>query len=335
MKKKWLALLTAVMLVFCLPGGVSAAEVVADGSRGTLVRQIQLNLNGLSYFCGSADGICGRRTVSAIKAFQADAHQNGLTAVSPLKVDGIAGTVTQNALFSIVRALQRGLNQLGYNAGNVDGVYGTVTAAAVRRFQQAYGLSADGIAGPKTRAALARALSGTAQVTTSSSLAEFQAYALQSWARPVTARILPVQSGRQFGAVRSDGRLHAGIDWYVENGAGTPVYAMADGTVEEYLYDSFYGGTGMLSVRHDDGSVARYGEVTPLVKSGVRVRKGQQIAVLKANSYDGGTMLHLELYRGTASGSLTVSGNRSYTFLPSGNYRRRNDLLDPTFLLGL
>ncbi|MDD6031923.1 MAG: peptidoglycan-binding protein [Oscillospiraceae bacterium] len=335
MKKKWLALLTAVMLVFCQPGGVSAAEVVADGSRGTLVQQIQLSLNGLSYSCGSADGICGTRTVGAIKAFQSAAHQNGLTAVSRLKVDGIAGSATQSALFSIVRALQRGLNQLGYNAGSADGVYGTVAAAAVRRFQQTYGLSVDGIAGPKTRAALAGALSGTSQVTTSSSLAEFQAYALQSWARPVTARILPVQSGRQFGAVRSDGRLHAGIDWYVENGAGTPVYAMADGTVEEYLYDSFYGGTGMLSVRHDDGSVARYGEVTPLVKSGVRVRKGQQIAVLKANSYDGGTMLHLELYRGTASGSLTVSGNRSYTFLSSGNYQRRRDLLDPTFLLGL
>ena len=61
----------------------------------------------------------------------------------------------------------------------------------------------------------------------------------------------------------------------------------------------------MVAVKHSDGSVARYGEITPYVKSGAAVKKGQQIGVLKANNIDGGTMLHLELYRGTASGSLT------------------------------
>ena len=110
---------------------------------------------------------------------------------------------------------------------------------------------------------------------------------------------------------------------------------MADGVVQEYLYDSFYAGTGMISVRQEDGSVARYCEIRPLVRSGARVTKGQQIGVIKANNSDGGTMLHLELYRGTAQGSLTVSGNRSYIFLSSGSYQRRKDLLDPTFLLKL
>lgn len=58
-----------------------------------------------------------------------------------------------------VRQLQEWLNQLGYDCGKADGVYGTKTEAAVRRFQGDHGLAADGIAGDKTQAAL------TAEVT--------------------------------------------------------------------------------------------------------------------------------------------------------------------------
>ncbi|WP_447956317.1 N-acetylmuramidase domain-containing protein [Vreelandella sp. EE7] len=52
-----------------------------------------------------------------------------------------------------VTALQRELNTAGY-AISVDGHYGPETERAVRRYQLAKGLVADGIAGPKTRAAL-------------------------------------------------------------------------------------------------------------------------------------------------------------------------------------
>src|SRR4051795_3113546 len=47
-----------------------------------------------------------------------------------------------------VRALQQ---KLGVSA---DGVYGPKTRAAVKRFQRAHGLAADGVAGPQTLAAL-------------------------------------------------------------------------------------------------------------------------------------------------------------------------------------
>lgn len=328
--KKILAVFTACIMIFCLPLTASAADI-SSGSRGTAVRQLQMNLNGLNYSAGAEDGIAGAQTVSAIRAFQREAHLNGLVTISRLTADGIAGTATQGALWSIVGTLQRGLNTLGYSAGAADGVYGSDTEAAVRRFQKANGLAADGIAGPATRKALASALASSPYSTA----ADFRKYALNNWARPVRASILAVSGGRQFGASRSDGRKHAGIDWYVQGGAGTPVYAMADGIVQEYSHSSFYGGTGMISVKHTDGSVARYGEITPLVRSGAAVKKGQKIGTLKANSIDGGTMLHLELYRGTASGSLTVTGNRSYTYLASAKYNRRKDLMDPTFLLGL
>jgi peptidoglycan hydrolase-like protein with peptidoglycan-binding domain len=53
-----------------------------------------------------------------------------------------------------VRALQRRLRALGTAPGRVDGRFGPLTQAAVRRFQSARGLAVDGIVGPQTAAAL-------------------------------------------------------------------------------------------------------------------------------------------------------------------------------------
>lgn len=51
---------------------------------------------------------------------------------------------------SDVRELQTNLNSLGYNCGKVDGIFGTNTLAAVKRFQQANKLGVDGIVGKLT-----------------------------------------------------------------------------------------------------------------------------------------------------------------------------------------
>lgn len=55
---------------------------------------------------------------------------------------------------SEVIQIQQRLQELGYDPGTVDGIYGTRTKNAVIAFQRAYGLSDDGIAGPKTLEAL-------------------------------------------------------------------------------------------------------------------------------------------------------------------------------------
>lgn len=53
-----------------------------------------------------------------------------------------------------VTQIQQRLQELGYDPGTADGIYGTRTKNAVITFQRDYGLSDDGIAGPKTLEAL-------------------------------------------------------------------------------------------------------------------------------------------------------------------------------------
>lgn len=55
-----------------------------------------------------------------------------------------------------IKNFQKDLIYLGYNLGTsgADGYYGTKTKEAVISFQKSYGLTADGIAGPKTKALL-------------------------------------------------------------------------------------------------------------------------------------------------------------------------------------
>lgn len=49
-----------------------------------------------------------------------------------------------------VRQIQKKLKSLGFFDGAVDGIYGAETKSAVRRFQTSVGITADGVAGPKT-----------------------------------------------------------------------------------------------------------------------------------------------------------------------------------------
>lgn len=58
-----------------------------------------------------------------------------------------------------VAELQRRLNRLGYPL-QADGLFGRATQAALRNFQRDRGLVSDGIAGPQTHAALAKADAG-------------------------------------------------------------------------------------------------------------------------------------------------------------------------------
>jgi peptidoglycan hydrolase-like protein with peptidoglycan-binding domain len=59
-------------------------------------------------------------------------------------------TLQSGSTAPAVRDLQEALKALDYNPGQIDGVFGATTEAAVKAFQQATGIAADGIVGKVT-----------------------------------------------------------------------------------------------------------------------------------------------------------------------------------------
>lgn len=172
-------ILTVVVLSYAssaLAAPVNINRLLRLGSRGADVAMVQNRLNQLGYNCGKADGIFGRSTYNAVVAFQR---------ANRLGADGIVGRNTLDRLFdgqanvpsqsggnnnpdsstsnvlitSLLRMGSRGpevvilqnrLNQLGYDCGKADGIFGQGTHNAVMAFQRTNGLSADGIVGKNT-----------------------------------------------------------------------------------------------------------------------------------------------------------------------------------------
>lgn len=136
--------------------------------------------------------------------------------------------------------------------------------------------------------------------------------------------IFPYTNGsskRYFGARRKNGqRMHAACD--LIRPPGEKVFAIDGGKILRKY--KFYVGTYAIEVKHDNGLVARYGEVSSrdVAQAAVRDRviKGQHIGYI-----DHLKMLHFELYSDTVSGPLTQ--------VKHGKYWRRSDLIDPTNLL--
>ena len=140
------------------------------GDTGSAVKNLQYTLYELGYYDGAIDGIYGQTTSDAVRAFQIE------NSLKP--VDGIAGNATQGRLYSssaipaskagdlydtvrpgatgdVVVQIQDCLASYSYlPQGNVNGVYDDATVAAVKAFQAAHGLKADGICGNRTLSVL-------------------------------------------------------------------------------------------------------------------------------------------------------------------------------------
>jgi Putative peptidoglycan binding domain/LysM domain len=146
----------AVLLALAWEGAAQAANPQVAGL------QVALKAHGL--YTGPVDGVSGPGTVAAVKLFQA---RKGLV------VDGRAGQGTRAALGPLgrpllgrrdlargavgfdVSVLQFLLRARGFCSDAPTGAFDARTADAVKAFQRAHGLVADGIAGPQTLAALA------------------------------------------------------------------------------------------------------------------------------------------------------------------------------------
>jgi N-acetylmuramoyl-L-alanine amidase len=146
------------------------------GDKGPAVKELQEKLikAGEKLPRYGADGDFGTETEEAVKAFQA---RHGLVA------DGIWGPKSEAMMEKVlskkakskialpsgvlrkgdrgekVKQLQKALNQLHFNCGAVDGIYGNKTEDAVRRFQMVYlPYEVDGIYGQHTKKAMEKQL---------------------------------------------------------------------------------------------------------------------------------------------------------------------------------
>ena len=86
-----------------------------------------------------------------------------LVMLLPLAAD--AASLRRGSRGDEVVTLQKKLKQWGYYDGTVDGIFGSGTEKAVQYFQRKNGLTADGVVGAKTAAALGMTLSGSGQTT--------------------------------------------------------------------------------------------------------------------------------------------------------------------------
>lgn len=72
-----------------------------------------------------------------------------------------------------VRNIQTRLKDWGYYNGSIDGIYGTATKKAVIKFQKKHGLTADGIAGPRTLEKIGLPTGSTSTSSTSTSTSTY------------------------------------------------------------------------------------------------------------------------------------------------------------------
>ena len=111
--------------------------------------------------------------------------------------------------------------------------------------------------------------------------------------------ICPLKKGSfTISAYYGDGRGHKGMDLAADK--GTPIYAVADGTVTFSGYDKNYGYSVVIS--HGNGLSTRYAHASKLcVSKGQTVSQGDVIANVGSTGYSTGNHLHFEVM---------VNGNR-------------------------
>jgi murein DD-endopeptidase MepM/ murein hydrolase activator NlpD len=181
-----------------------------------------------------------------------------------------------------VAAFQFLLASHGFPSGVFDGVFGSHTAASLRRFQRWAGLSIDGRAGPATLAALQ-----------------------EPPAVSPIALAWPLQSplGDRFGPRGT--RFHAGLDFPAK--AGTPVTSAAPGRVTWAGWRA--GGWGRLVViAHSKRVRSMYAHLSRVhVLVGERVPVGFTVGLVGATGRGTGPHLHFEVrLRGAAIDPLTA-----------------------------
>lgn len=174
------------------------------------------------------------------------------------------------------------------------GYYGSMTYAAVTRFQKAHGLPARGIVGPRTWAALAA--KPAAKATATKRTVRKAAAVVRRSSAPVTAgRVCPAP-GAAFGDgwhAQRAGHLHQGMD--LMGRRGMPILAIEDGVVirEGWMRN----GAQRIVLQGRSGAKFFYGHMSKdLVHAGSRVKRGQVIGIMGDTGSPGAVHLHFEYW---------------------------------------
>jgi Transglycosylase SLT domain/Putative peptidoglycan binding domain/LysM domain len=124
---------------------------------------LQVALRAHGYDPGPIDGVVGPKTAGAVRAFQrrAGIHADGLAGPRTRMRLGRLGrplfgarTLARGRIGWDVSVLQFLLARRGFAPPHLNGNFGRGTERSVRRFQRAFGLAADGIAGRVTQRTL-------------------------------------------------------------------------------------------------------------------------------------------------------------------------------------
>jgi peptidoglycan hydrolase-like protein with peptidoglycan-binding domain len=130
--------------------------VLQKGSSDPAVRDLQQAMKVLGHDPGPIDGVFGDTTEAAVKAFQQEKE---------ITVDGVVGKITwlnideadqTEPVLRIgstglpVRRAQKRMSLVGFDVGGVDGRYGGKTETAVKKLQQQFRITVDGVVGPQT-----------------------------------------------------------------------------------------------------------------------------------------------------------------------------------------
>jgi len=263
--------MSAAIVAACLLAPASASAASAR------VAALQVALRAHGAYAGPIDGLSGPGTSTGVRRIQRRAG---------LVTDGIAGPRTRRALGAQgrhpigsrplraghrgwdVAALQFSLEMHGFPCGTVDGGFGARTSDAVRRLQSFSGLTADGIAGPATLAALSRP--------------PVRGPALR---RPIAAPL-----GDRYGP--RNNQFHAGLDFPAPT--GTAITAAASGRAIFSGYDDGWGLTVVLD--HGNGVHTRYAHLSVAqINVGTAVNAGTQIGRVGSTGHATGPHLHFEV----------------------------------------
>jgi murein DD-endopeptidase MepM/ murein hydrolase activator NlpD len=269
---------TLTVLGLLAPALAVAGGAFAAGNPEVAALQVGLRDRGL--YTGTVDGLLGPGTESAVRRFQrrAGLRPNGVPGARTRRAFGRYGKRAPLGGRSLVlgmrgwdvAALQFALAWHGFPSGVFDGDFGSHTYEALRRFQVREGVTADGIAGPETFAALRGPIPRSPL----------------KLARPLIGPI-----GDVFGP--RGNRFHAGLDFPAPKGAA--VGAARSGQVEFAGWGGSSWGN-LVVIAHGDGVRTLYAHLSRMaVKPGKNVGSGSTIGYVGSSGRATGPHLHFEV----------------------------------------